>query len=143
MLAGVGFLGLFVVLDLAVTWPNYAALIGLSGDWAAATDEEQRAASIAAAEYRRRCSGRPSGLPTPSWSRPWSDFAIGLVMLKGAFGRVTAYVGVATGILGIASVMGPLFWSPLGALADPDVDPDHALAAAGRLRLVTLSWPRS
>jgi hypothetical protein len=35
--------------------------------------------------------------------------AIGLVMLKGAFGRVTAYIGVPTGILGIASVVGPLF----------------------------------
>src|SRR5215831_8514797 len=36
MLIATALVGLFVVLDLAVTWPNYAALISLSGDYAAA-----------------------------------------------------------------------------------------------------------
>lgn len=42
VLAGAALLVLFVILDLAVTWPNYAALIMLSGDHAAATGEAQR-----------------------------------------------------------------------------------------------------
>jgi hypothetical protein len=29
-----------------------------------------------------------------------------LVMLRGAFGKITAYLGLATGILGIVSLMG-------------------------------------
>src|SRR5215813_13024602 len=37
---------LFVVLDLAVTWPNYSSLIALSGDYAAATSDAGRAAYV-------------------------------------------------------------------------------------------------
>ena len=33
---------------------------------------------------------------------------IGLVMLKGTFSKITAYLGVVTGILGIISVVGPV-----------------------------------
>jgi hypothetical protein len=50
-LVGAGLLVLFAVLDLAVTWPNYASLISLSGDYAAATTDAQRAASVAATSY--------------------------------------------------------------------------------------------
>jgi hypothetical protein len=32
---------------------------------------------------------------------------MGLVMLKSAFGKTTAYVGVLTGVLGVVSVAGP------------------------------------
>jgi hypothetical protein len=42
---------LFVILDLTVTWSNYAALIALGGRYATATDKFQRAAVIGAAEY--------------------------------------------------------------------------------------------
>ena len=40
---------------------------------------------------------------------------IGLVMRKGIFNKVTAYLGVVTGVLGIVSVVGPLFVSALDA----------------------------
>lgn len=43
--------GLFVVLDLAVTGPNIAALITLTDSYAAAATDAQRAASVAAASY--------------------------------------------------------------------------------------------
>ena len=51
MLVATAFLGLFIVLDLAVTWTNYASLITLSGNYAAATTDAQRAAYVAAANY--------------------------------------------------------------------------------------------
>jgi hypothetical protein len=41
---------------------------------------------------------------------------IGLVMLKGRFGRGAPYLGVLIGILGIVAVVGPFLWKPLGAV---------------------------
>jgi hypothetical protein len=38
----------------------------------------------------------------------------GLVMLKGIFSKITAYLGVVSGILSIVSVVGPFFVSSLG-----------------------------
>jgi hypothetical protein len=118
-LAGVTLLVLFVILDLAVTWPNYASLITLSGDLAAATTEAQRAAIMAAATY-------PASVLDSSLFGVYAILVpalgvlgIGLVMLGGSFSRSAAWVGVLTGILGILSVAGPFAWDPLGALAIP------------------------
>jgi hypothetical protein len=109
MQVGVSFLLLFVVLDLAVTWPNYASLIALSGEYAAATVNTQRAAYVAAANY-------PSSVLESTLFAAYvilvpalGILLIGLVMLKGAFGRIAAYLGVATGIAGIIAVVGPIF----------------------------------
>src|SRR5262249_5146291 len=46
MLVATTFVGLFVVLDLAVTWPDYAALITLSTHYAAAATDAQRLAYV-------------------------------------------------------------------------------------------------
>jgi hypothetical protein len=113
MLVATAFVGLFIVLDLAVTWPNYASLITLSGNYAAATNDAQRAAYVAAANY-------PSAVLASSLEAVYSimvlSFGIlvtGLVMLKGIFSKSTAYLGLVTGILGIVSVAGPFFVSTL------------------------------
>ncbi len=116
-LAGIGFVGLFVVLDLAVTWPNYSALISLSSKYAIANSDTQRMELIAAANYAYGVLS----------SRLFAVYAIlvpalgisiiGLVMLNGPFSKVTAYLGIATGILGIISVVGPLFFAALGMIA--------------------------
>ena len=115
MLVATAFVGLFIVLDLAVTWPNYASLITLSSNYAAATNEAQRAAYVAAANYA-------SAVLTSSLEAVYSILIlslgiliIGLVMLKGIFGKSTAYLGLVTGVLGIVSVVGPLFVSTLSA----------------------------
>lgn len=105
---------LFVVLDLAVTWTNYAALIALSGSYAAAANEAQQAAAIAAAIY-------PAAVVDSSLLFVYNTLTLsvgiliaGFVMLKGVFNKVTAYVGLATGILGIIAVAGSWFTSALG-----------------------------
>src|SRR5258705_13714318 len=46
MLLATACVGLFVVLDLAVTWTNYALLITLSGNYVAATNDAQRAVFV-------------------------------------------------------------------------------------------------
>ncbi len=114
MLVGAGLVVSFVVLDLAVTWPNYASLLTLSGHYAAASNDAQRTAFVAAA------SGASAVLTSgllgvyailvPSLGY----LTIGLVMLKGAFGKMPACLGVASGILGIISVIGPFFVRALG-----------------------------
>ena len=59
MLFGTGLIGLFIVLDLAITWPNYSTLLAISGTHTAATSEVQRAAFIAAANYASAVATSP------------------------------------------------------------------------------------
>jgi hypothetical protein len=113
MLIAAALVGLFVVLDLALTWPNFAALISLSGNYAAAATATERAMYVAAANYA-------SAVLTSSLEAVYSILIlslgillVGLVMLKGIFGKGTAYLGVLTGIVGIVAAVGPFFVSAL------------------------------
>ena len=107
MLLATAFVGLFVVLDLAVTWPSFASLITLSEDFAAATTDPQRAGYVAAANH-------PSAVLSSVLLGVYSIvtlaiglFVAGLVMLRGGFSRAAGYLGLASGVLGIVSVAGP------------------------------------
>lgn len=114
MLVGAGFKWLFAVLELAITWPNFVALIGLSARYAAATTDVQRMTYVAAANYAVEMTGSSSVLKFYTILVPaLGTLLIGLVMRKGIFSKVTAYLGVITGVLGIVSVVGPLFVSAL------------------------------
>jgi hypothetical protein len=113
MLVATACLGLFIVLDLAVTWPNYASLITLSSYYAAATNDAQRAVFVAAANY-------PSAVLESSFFGVYAILVpsigilmTGLVMLKGIFSKGMAYLSLVTGILGIVSVASPFFVSSL------------------------------
>ena len=113
MLVAIACMGLFVFLDLAITWTNYASLITLSGSYAAATNDAQKAVFITAAMY-------PSAILESSLLFVYNTLTLsigilmtGLVMLKGIFSKSTAYLGLVTGILGIVSVVGPFFASAL------------------------------
>ncbi len=114
MLVATAFVGVFVVLDLAVTWTNYAVLITLSGNYVASTNDAQRAVFVAAANY-------PSAMLESALLGFYIIFVpavgflmTGLVMLKGIFSKSTAYLGLVSGIFGIVSVVGPFFVSSLG-----------------------------
>jgi hypothetical protein len=114
MLLATAFIGLFIVLDLAVTWPNYASLTAL-GDEYAATTGAQREVYVAAANYA-------SAVLTSTLAGVYNIVTLslgiciaGLVMLRGPFGKGTAYLGLVTGILGIVSVAGPFLVGALGA----------------------------
>jgi hypothetical protein len=106
MLVATAFVGLFVVLDLAVTWAHYASLIMLSGNYAAATNDTQRAAYIAAADYASAVLASRVEVVYAIVVPSFGILVIGLVMLKGIFGKSTAFLGVITGILGIVSLAG-------------------------------------
>lgn len=106
MLIGVAFVGLFVTLELAVNWVGYASLIMLSKDYAAATNDSQRAILVAAASYPSAVIASPLALVYAIGTLSFGFLVIGSVMLKGVFNKLTAYVGILTGILGIAAVAG-------------------------------------
>jgi hypothetical protein len=79
------------------------------------TSDAQRAAYVAAAEY-------VSAVLTSTLEGVYSIVTLSsgilttsLVMLRGVFNKLTAYVGVATGVLGVVSVAGPLISSALRA----------------------------
>ena len=106
MLLASAFVGLFVALDLAVTWTNYAALLTLSSLYAAAPTEVQRAGYVAAANYASAVLASPTEVFYAIVDLSLGVFLIGFVMLKekGIFRRTTAYLGLAVGMFGFISV---------------------------------------
>jgi hypothetical protein len=104
----------FVFLDLALTWTNYAVLITFSTRYVSAANDAQRAAIVGVASY-------PAAVLESGLLFVYNTLVLaagilitGFVMLKGIFGKSTAYLGVLTGILGTVSVVGSFFTSALG-----------------------------
>jgi Domain of unknown function (DUF4386) len=116
MLAGTSLVALFIVLDLAITWPNYAVLITLSERYAAVAGGDQSTV-LGAANYAVEVLS--SGLLgvyiilVPALG----IFLIGMVMLHSTFGKTAAVTAIATGVLGVVSVAGPLFVDGAGMVA--------------------------
>ena len=106
MLIAIAFVGLFVVLELAVNWSSIGALLMLSGSYASATNDLQRTAYVTAANYPSAVIASPLAAVYAIGTLSFAFLLIGLVMLKGVFNRLTAYIGILTGVLGIAAVAG-------------------------------------
>lgn len=105
--------GLFVALDLAVTWTAHSSFLTLGGNYAAARSDAQRAILVAAAGY-----------PSAILDSPLLGIyiilipALGVlltasVMSKGSFSKATAYLGWAVGVSGILAGVGPKVTSAL------------------------------
>jgi hypothetical protein len=116
MLLAVALMGLFVVLDLPLTWMNYAVIITLSGPYAAATTDAARAALSIAAAYPATVLESNLLFIYNSLTLGVGIFIAALVMVKGLFSRATAYLGLATGIFAILAVTASLFSDTLGSL---------------------------
>jgi hypothetical protein len=105
--------GLFVVLDLALTWTAFPSLIMLSGNYAAITSDAQRAIIVAAASYPSAIIDSPlAGIYAILIPALGLLFA-SLVMRKGIFSKTLAYMGVIAGVCGILAGIGPIFISEL------------------------------
>jgi|GEM_PF-547441 len=117
MITGIACLVSFVILDLAITWPSYAALIELSGKYSASTGVEERTSIVAAASYASSMIN--SGLLSiyiiliPGFG----FLIIGLAMKNTTFNNVTAYLGMLSGFLGIGSVLGRYFSTEFGHIS--------------------------
>lgn len=106
MLVATALIGLFVALDLAVTWTHYASLLSLSASYVSATTGGQRSAYVAAASYASAMLTSRLLVVYAIAILSSAFLMIGTVMLKGVFNRPTAYLGIATGILGIVAIGG-------------------------------------
>ena len=108
MLVATAFVGLFVVLDMAVLWTNYASLLTLSALHTAATTDVQRASYVAAADYASAVLASHTEVFYSIVDLSLAILIIGFVMLKGKgiFNKTTAYLGLAAGIFGIVSIAG-------------------------------------
>lgn len=101
--------GLFVLLDLAITWTSYPSLIILSSNYAAATSDAQRAIIVAAAGYPSAIADSPlSGIYAILFPG-LGELLASLVMRKGVFRKSLAYMGVIAGVSGILAGIVPLF----------------------------------
>jgi hypothetical protein len=100
MVVAVGFLGLYIVLDFAVTNFSFLALVPLSKNYLAATSDAQRAAYVAAADYVLAVIAISA--PISSYLVPSIGILIAsLVMLNGVFSRAVAILGIVTAALGM------------------------------------------
>ena len=117
MRAATVFTLLFVVLDLAVTWPAYASLISLSQQYATVTTVDERAVIVAAAGYPSAVLSSPMQSINSILTLSIGILLTGLVTVRGAFGRATGTLGVTTGLVGIASVAHTALTGELSPLA--------------------------
>ncbi len=106
MLLATASVGLFVVLDLAITWSHYASILTLYHEYSQAADDASRAGYVAAANYASAILSRPLEIVYAIVTLSSGILMIGFVMLRGPFSKITAYLGLATGLLGIASLTG-------------------------------------
>src|SRR5271157_1701769 len=82
MLLATAFIGLFVVLDLAVTWTHYASILVLYGKYCTATAEVQRAGYLAAADYGSAMLMSPLEIVYAIVTLSFGILVTGVVMLK-------------------------------------------------------------
>jgi hypothetical protein len=114
MLVGTACMALFIVLDLALTWPSYASFIVLGGRYLAATSDAERTLAVTAATLAHTMMDTfLTVIYTILFPALW-HLLTGVVMLKSAFSRPTAWLGIVAGVLSIVSVVGPFFVKELG-----------------------------
>jgi hypothetical protein len=113
MLLALACAGLFVALDLAVTWTALPSLIMLGGKYAAATSDAQRAIIVAAASYPSAINDSPLSGIYATLIPALGTLLASLVMRRGVFNKALAYLGVIAGISGILAGIGPIFFSDL------------------------------
>lgn len=105
--------GSFVLLDLAVTWTSYPSLIILSGDYNEATSEAQRAIIVATAGYSSVIIDSPLSPIYAIFIPALGVLFASLVMRKGTFSKILAYMGMIAGICGILAGIIPIFTSDI------------------------------
>ena len=104
------FMGMFVILDLAITWGHYASILNLFHNYSQAADDAHRAAFLAAAEYAAAVLATPMEIVYAIVIPSIGVLLTGIVMLKSQFGKVAAWLALITGVLGILALTG---WFPV------------------------------
>lgn len=112
MVLACAMIGLFIVLDLSLTWTSYSALIMSGSLYASAISEVEKAALVARAGYPSTMLASPL-LGTYAILIPSLGFLFtGLVMQKGVFSKAAAGLALAVGVTAFV-FMGSYYWEPL------------------------------
>jgi hypothetical protein len=98
MLVASLFMGLYVILDLAVTGVNVVALVSISQDYATGSATAQQS-SFAVAGYIKDVISL--SLPISSAVLSIGILLIGLILRNGMLGRGVPYLGIGAGIVGL------------------------------------------
>jgi hypothetical protein len=106
MLLATAFIGLFVALDLAITWSHYASMLILYDQYSTASSDLQRASYLAAANYGAAVLASRLEVVIAIVTPSFGILVTGVVMLRGVFDKYTAWLAVVVGIFGIASLTG-------------------------------------
>jgi hypothetical protein len=104
------FMGMFVILDLAITWGHYASILNLFHNYSQAADDAHRAAFLTAAEYAAAVLATPMEIVYAIVIPSIGVLFTGIVMLNSKFGKVAAWLALITGVLGILALTG---WFPV------------------------------
>ena len=115
MLLATACVALFVFLDLAITWTNVATLIMLSGKFAAAAGPVEKSAVVAIAQSPAMVLQSGLLFVYNSLTLALGLLLAGFPMLKGGFGKVSAYLSIVTGGLGVIAVAGSFFFPSMDA----------------------------
>jgi hypothetical protein len=118
---------LFVVLDLAVTWTNHAALFTLGTEYLTAATNTERALLVAAARAPAAVLDSPPAAFYAIAIPALGTLLAGIVVLKGGLSRIIGYLAIAVGVTGVAAVVGPHIIGPS--------DPTHIFNA-----LLATAW---
>ena len=108
------FVGLFVALHLAVTWPNIAALITFASRFGDAAAGPERAALITAASGPLALVTSPVAAVDNIATLGIGLLVGGVLMIRSGFSRVAGWAGVAAGVLGLLAVVGGLVVPAVG-----------------------------
>jgi hypothetical protein len=106
---------LFVVLDLAVTWTNYAALMALGSRYLKALTEVQKSSILTTAEPVSAILHSKLLFVYNSLTLAAGILFTGIVMLCASFGKASAYLGIATGCVGVLAVVSSFFTTALNS----------------------------
>lgn len=111
---------LFVLLDLSITWPNYAVMIEFTDGYNSAATEAERGIYLTSIEYASAMFETPILAFYAIFVPALAAIAACLVMLRSnEFKKYVAYIGLASGILSAFSVIGGLFSDTMSSLVIP------------------------
>ncbi len=106
MAFAVAFVGLFIALDLAVTWTHIGSILTLYGQYATTTEPAARASLVAAADYGSAIITSPLEPVYAIATLAIGVLVTGFVMLRGVFNKLTAALAILAGLSGIAAPSG-------------------------------------
>ncbi|MFI5042278.1 MAG: hypothetical protein ACHQNA_10600 [Acidimicrobiales bacterium] len=99
---GMGLVAAYIVFDLGVTEPNWLALLSLAHSYSGAASVDQPL-YVAAAQYGLALVPFLNFLSFAVSGAGW--FLVSVVMLRGIFGRRTAYFGIATMVMAFLAAL--------------------------------------